>query len=123
VGCGLNGLACPAHLLTDHFVHGDGAVGEGYGAEDDGEGVVAWSQGVSGGVLEKGREGLRSCGVFVGEWSTELFHCGRDIGAGWGGCGGMSSSGSGGGAESREDVLRRVGEEIKAWLIPPSQTF
>ena len=29
------------HLLADGFVHGDGAVGEGDGAEDDTEGVVA----------------------------------------------------------------------------------
>ena len=38
---GLDGLAAPAHLLADHFVQGDGAVGESNGAEDDAEGVVA----------------------------------------------------------------------------------
>lgn len=33
-------LAAPAGLLADGFVEGDGAVGEGDGAEDDAERVV-----------------------------------------------------------------------------------
>ena len=37
----LDGLAAPAHLLADHLVERDGAVGESDGTEDDAEGVVA----------------------------------------------------------------------------------
>lgn len=37
---GFDGLAAPAGGLADHFVHGDGAVGEGDGAEDGGDGVI-----------------------------------------------------------------------------------
>lgn len=38
---GFNWLAAPACLLADGFVEGDAAVGEGDGADDDGEGVEA----------------------------------------------------------------------------------
>lgn len=38
---GFDWLAAPAGLLADGFVEGDAAVGEGDGADDDGEGVEA----------------------------------------------------------------------------------
>lgn len=39
MGGGFDGLAAPAGLLADGFVEGHAAVGEGYCADDEGEGI------------------------------------------------------------------------------------
>lgn len=60
---------------TCHFVHGDGAVGDGDRAEDDAQAVV--TGGLLAGILgEVGIRGyIRGTGILVRERSSELLHC------------------------------------------------
>lgn len=81
---GFDGLAGPAGLLTDHFVEGDGTVGEGDGADYEGGAVVhccavfffgGGAGGLVGGVLVVlladmvgGGEEALLCSEGVGAW-------------------------------------------------------
>ena len=82
MGGGFDRLAAPARLLADGFVERDAAVGEGYRANDEGEGVV--SGGISIGldawfgmanILTRGSESDIQCVlILVIELLAHLLH-------------------------------------------------